>query len=328
MPLTPEAHHALYADEAGVPLEAQLEAALARNVASGLAGAEATSLAGVAAALIVEATTATTPNGTLEDLSVDFQDTLIHVTDHETALFKCLNLAVPSSEAFAEAGVNFVQLSDAWETMAELNLKPELILAPVLTVDEWKAVYQELQDSPTVNHEGGITNGGLWVHYDVASNWEALQANDHTIAVNGKAWQVLVLPGTDKPPVVNVNHSGRTADGDWVELAQQASKLGITLSEFAKSEHARNITIPAYLTLQANRLLANIPYGAVSPVVDTESSTWLHGEVKSDLPNPLPPLWAPFGRWGAEGGRVDLYWRDIAFRQDNLGVRLPRWGKG
>ena len=55
MPLTAEADHTLYASESGVPLETQLEAALARNIVGGLAVAEMTSLASVAAGMPAEA---------------------------------------------------------------------------------------------------------------------------------------------------------------------------------------------------------------------------------------------------------------------------------
>ena len=106
MPLTPEAHQALYADEAGASLEMQLEAALARNVAGGLAVAETTSLASVAAAAVAEVDATSSGDEKLTGLSDNFQDILRNVTGHEVALFSGLDLEVPSPRAFAEAGGN------------------------------------------------------------------------------------------------------------------------------------------------------------------------------------------------------------------------------
>ena len=86
MPLTPEADHALYANN-GIPLEAQLEAALARNVAGGLAVAETTSLASVAAGVLAEVGKTTLISKSMESLSIGFIETLENVLSYEAANF-------------------------------------------------------------------------------------------------------------------------------------------------------------------------------------------------------------------------------------------------
>ena len=321
MPLTPEAGHALYADETGVPLEVQLEAALARNIAGGLAVAEMTSLSSVASGLLAEADDSTLLTINSEGLSVDFADTLTDMFTHEGVLFSKIGLEVPSPLAFTEAGVDFARLSKAWGAMLELDMQPELVIAPVLPIKEWKAVFQALQDDPYINHDDGIRNGGLKIAHEVAGSWDGLQNHGNSVQIKGNRWDVCVMTGTDQPPLNQINHFGKDYRSDIYfsdELTSSARAMGLDVSNL--SSHMIHPTISAYLTLQANRFFANSYLGSATPPVDNaESNTWLHGTTTDRTQ-------APRACWYGGDGQVRVILSRVTLKREYIGVRLPVWG--
>lgn len=312
MPLTPEAHHALYADGGGVSLEAQLEAALARNITGGLVVAETVSLARVAATAVAEAPTAEGIG--LANLSLEFTATAEIARDANTELFGTVGIRTPELSEFAAAGVDFNRLESELRFLETVEVRPEVVIAPVLSVDTWQTVFQELQDNPRANRDGRIKNGGLLIVDQAVSHWNELLVHDSSVEIDGQRWDVLILPGTGRPEVVEANHSGIDNRGNLSDtLVSIAVEAGGSVDDLgANTIHP---TISAYLTLQARRL-----YTKELPI-DQATFTWLHGEFGDPS-----SLQAPNGSWTIGDGRVRLCVDDVSFRDVNLGIRLPIWG--
>jgi hypothetical protein len=230
---------------------------------------------------------------------------------HTRELFSRIGLVVPELADFAAAGVDFQRLQTVHETMRGLNLEPQLVLAPVLAPAEWKNFFKAAQDDRRINHDGRIKNGGLYINDEVERNWDSLQGNRHNINIGGSPWQVLVVPGTNKPTVTNIDHNG-TKDGKQAspELLQQAQAY-VPLNQ--QSNEFMHTTIPAYLTLQATKLLNH------EEPLDGATWAWLEGDFENGSR-------APFGDWNPDVGQVRLYCGDVGLRADSLGVRLPVWG--
>jgi hypothetical protein len=332
MTLTPEATQALYADPSGQSLSEQLTAAYQRNLEGGVATPSAgDSLLSVAATAVAEAraTAASDEVVPLAGLSPEFGDLLASKHRQAELLFGRISVDVPSMTEFARAGFDLPKLDRSFEAMTRKGLAPELVLAPVLPQEQWVALFQDLQDDPSVNHDNRIQNGGLYIDNDVSSHWDELEATDHTTSLDGQDWQVLVVPGTPKPPVLNVDHTGsdgkaapsrmklgRRVSGSALaeQLTNQATELGLN----PESLTADNLhpTISAYLSLQAAQL------EAAQPPLDASTWSWLHGTFDAS-----GTLRAPSGRWSSVVGQVGLGWYGVDNRSGHLGVRLPVWGE-
>ena len=230
-------------------------------------------------------------------------------------LFDKIGISVPSLNEFQTFGVNFQRLSTAYETMHQLDLQPQLVIAPMLPLASWKELFQKLYGDPIVNADGRIKYGGLWVSDEVVRSWDGLQGSKFTLSPD-IGWQVLVIPGTTRPSVTNVNHTGmhpgrrgRTKVADT--LTEYYRQLDITTVERSANIHP---TIPAYLTMQASHLLGNIE------PTDGNTYSWLEGQFYHDK-------WmAPEGNWDTNNGRVVLGNFRVECRLSELGVRLPVWG--
>jgi len=314
--LTPEATQALYADPSGLSLTEQLTAAYQRNTETGLATPLPESLATIAAAAVAEAQARTPDIQPLTGVAAEFATAAetSRAASHE--LFDRVGLRTPELSEFAAAGFNFARLGSAHEAMAKLGLEPELVFAPSnLTLMGWEQVFSNLEYDTSVNADGRIKSGGLWVHDDVKANWNKLNPNasDHSINIDGTDWQVLVVPGTNRPPIVNVDHNGKDGRKLSRDIEKQARDIGIHNPALTGSN--LHPTIASYLTLQATKLQSN------QDPLDSANYTWLDGEF-GDKSN----LRAPGGDWGSGDGQVLLFWGDVGDRVDSLGVRLPVWG--
>jgi hypothetical protein len=305
----------LYSDASGLSLEQQLAAAYERNVVSGLVEKTVPeSLASVAAAAVAEAqaTAPETPPPTA-NLDPTFQSVAETALDSTATLLERIGITTPTLAEFAGSGdVAFGLLSRGYEAMQGLNLEPQLVFAPVLAPEQWADLYKHLQDDPSVNHDGRIKNGGLYIDDSIRSNWEGLQpSEDDTVEINGLSWQILVLPGTNKPPQVNIDHNGHDENGLNSALTEQATDTGVSADEL--TEDKMHPSMAAYLTAQASKLQSG-----ESPL-DNATYTWLSGTFQDASQ-------APGGCWGPGGGQVYLGWGDVGFRVDRRGVRLPVWG--
>ena len=313
--LTPEAIQVLYADASGLSLEQQLAAAYERNVASGLVETTVTeSLASVAAAAVAQAqaTAPETPRPTA-NLDPTFQSVAETALDSTATLLERIGITTPTLAEFASSGdVAFGLLSRGYEAMQETNLEPQVVFSPVLSLEQWRDLYQRLQADSSVNHDGRIKNGGLYIDDNIRSNWEGLQpSEDDTVEINGLSWQVLVLPGTNKPPQVNIVHNGHDVNGLNGALAEQATDTGVPEDELTPDKI--HPTIAAYLTAQASKLQSG-----ESPL-DNATYTWLSGTFQDASQ-------VPDGYWDPGNGRVGLLWVGVGILNGALGVRLPVWG--
>jgi hypothetical protein len=339
MTLSPEATQALYADPSGQSLAEQLTAAYQRNVEGGVATPTiGDSLLEFATAAVAEATAteATRPEAApLAGLSPEFGDLLASKFHQTDQLLDRIGIAMPQATEFARAGFDFPRLNRSFETMTALGLQPELVLAPVLPQEQWVSLFQELQNDPSVNH-GHIKAGGLYIDSEVSSHWDELEdKNAHTLYTGGQGWQVLVLPGTDRPPILNVDHHGsdgtappsaprkrlgrHTAASTTTTmlakpLATQATNQGLDPESLTADD--LHPTISAYLTLQAAKLQADQP-----PLDASSTYSWLHGTFGTGN------LQAPYGHWDPGRGRVVVSRNGVGGRFDSLGVRLPVWGE-
>lgn len=207
--------------------------------------------------------------------------------------------------------INWDRLAQGYDAYERLGLQPEVVIAPEgRNLQFWKSLYGNLRQwqdehQPTAPHRLKKQNDGdgLYINEDVRNNWALLSG--------GSGWSVSVLPTTAKPPVLNVNHNGKNADG---KLPQNLEDL-LRTQELLVPGPQLNPTITSYLTLQAMRL-----HRGEAPV-DSETWSWLRGTF-GDANN----LRAPGGRWDPGVGRVRLDWGDVSYRDDFLGVRLPVWG--
>lgn len=316
MPLTPEADHALYADETGVPLEAQLEAALARNTVSRLAVEETTSLASIALAAVSEALLITPTNQSAQfgEVPPTLQDVILSSHFVSEELLGSVGIEMPAIADFEDAGTKFKILAAGYEVMTKLGLEPEVVFAPVLLLKQWRAVYKSLQDNPRVNTDGHIQNGGLSISPEIEESWDGLQDTSNSIHINGQDWQVSVMPATPRSPIVNIDHAGKSglvATNSVQELLYSIEvATGFSLPYKLKADHP---TIASYLTLQATRLYT------LEPPLDSSTSTWLHGAFTVLHTMEVAPCAYSYN----DGPHVHLTWAEVATREINLGMRLP-----
>ena len=213
--------------------------------------------------------------------------------DDITTLYARIGKLVPTPEELVDQyDVNFAAMAVLWRTEKGLGHEPEIVLAPAdLTVADAKALYQNLQDDATVNHDKRIQNGGLYIADSVAANWDIMTKPKP----DELDWTLRIIPGTPTPTVVNISHDGKDKHGN----------------QLSPPTHP---TIPEYLTLQAMLLQADR-----SPIDDGIYYTWLNGEFSTKNSGAA----APHGGWNSGNGQVDVSWRDVGDRYDSLGSRSP-----
>ena len=257
---------------------------------------------------------------TLPNLDPNFRSLLETSHTASSELFQALDFTPPELTAFSEVGVDLAKLQTAHETMMQSDLAPEIVIAPILSVEQWKQLYKGLEDDQTINQDGRIKDGGLYIDDTVANHWDELMQqtidNAHTVQDDqGIAWHILVMPGTDRPPVLKVGHNGTNVQNQRDTTLQQ--QIDSIFGQFATvlEDIPLHPSTPAYLTLQAARLQAN------TPPLDNNTRTWLQGTFTENN-----SLRAPGGRWSPGNGRVDVRWFEVGDRRDYLGVRLPVWG--
>lgn len=248
----------------------------------------------------------------IADLNPSFE-----ATRTDTArLLERIDITVPTLAEFArEGGVQFERLGQAYKTMKGLKLEPLIAYAPVLKHKQWTNLYRALQDDPSVNHDGRIKNGGLDITGAIRGYWDELQSSENEINIDNVTWQVIVLPGTDKPPQVNLDHNGYSGyDGKHGlnrKLLKQAGNLGIFGYQLIPGR--LHPTIATYLTIQANKLQSG------EKPIDKSRETWLRGTLDGNK--------APIGCWRLDYGQVNLNWNYVKDQSFRIGVRLPMWDK-
>ena len=267
----------------------------AGETARGLGG---TSLDAVLAADVAEAKEAGTLTGsgleaiTSPETRAAFETALANTE----RLFARIGLVAPTAEQLRASGIDLAQLATRFEAMG-VGAKPELVIAPRLGVENWKRIFQGLQDDQAINRSGRIKNGGLYIDADVAKNWDSPSFQDTGSAPQcetdaglsglGTQWTVRIISGTETPTQTNVRHDD--------------------------PNYPNKPTVNEYLTLQGVRLM-----NPDTEPIDSDTYTWLNGSFKDDSR-------APCGVWYSGGGRVVLYWSGVGNANGSLGVRLPVW---
>jgi len=210
-------------------------------------------------------------------------------------LFARIGLVAPTAEQLTASGIDLVQLAAQFEQMDPSSM-PEIVIAPQLSVGQWKQTFKALHDDQTINQTGRIKNDGLYIADDVAHNWDSLGQSPAGVPTTTTAagtdpattWTVRIIPGTDKPSTTNVPHN----DPNYLDKP----------------------IVHEYLTLQATRL-----QDPTQEPIDSNTWTWLNGTMNAGSQ-------APFGIWRSDEGRVRLNWRGVGFSSGILGVRLPGVG--
>ena len=250
----------------------------------------ATGIASVVHAAVKEHATANPLEAMSPDASTSFAETLTR----SEQLFARLNLTLPSPDQLVASGVDFAALGTAHERMSTEGLEPRFVLAPSLNTGDWQQLYAELEADQSVNQDGRIKSGGLYIDDTVSSAWDTLSDVPDSVPVtlNSAAegscnWTLRLIPGTNRPTETNIAHN----DPNYPDKP----------------------TVHEYLTLQASLLQAG------EDPIDDSTWTWLNGMFENDSQ-------APVGRWNPDDGRVGLSYDDVGDRDDSLGVRLPVWG--
>jgi hypothetical protein len=317
MNLTPESNQVLYASDAGLSVVDQLTAAFKRNVAQGIVGRhETVDAVGAAAIEIAQNTAATAPivHNSLHNIAPWYCNIAETAQNRTEVLFDAIGIKTPDVVEFAEAGIDFGRLGRAYDIMTVLNLKPELVMAPILPVRDWKNLFVICRGGkPIVTN--GLIHRPLTVTQTMALNWESLQGNQHSTLVNEQLWQAMVMPGTATVPIPSVQHKGQTDTAGHMHklVAEHREAYVPTLQQTSDYMHP---TIATYLTLQAMRLQNDVS------VLDDKSSTWLDGDYAD-----VYFLAATKGTMDTQFGNANLHLTPQDEINDGTGIRLPVWGE-
>ena len=212
------------------------------------------------------------------------------------------------------AHVDWNSLLTGYGAFEALGLQPEVIISPEgQDLDFWRQRFSQLRmwqdtNKPDAPHrlQRQTDGDGLWVHKDVAANWQTLAKTDQP------RWSASVIPATAKAPFRSVDHNGHDSHSSMPQA------LNDTLAALPVGHQLLTHPSPeSYLMLQATRLQAGEE--PVDPYTDNlYQYSWLDGEFTSGT-NQV----APCGSWRPGGGRVNLGWVRLDRRLDDLGVRPP-----
>jgi hypothetical protein len=253
---------------------------------------------------------ATANRTVMPELEPSFERVVETAHDVTTNLFDRISILIPELAEFAEAGVDFKRLAGAHKKMADMDLKPSLVLAPVLSVEQWESVFLDLRKNPRVNDTTFREKGGLYVDDVISEQWGRLQSSHVIKPKPGQQdWQVALIPGTNTPPIDNVDHKGVDKTKEVCEVLRDEA-MGIGLSPSTLDFHP---SIATYLTMQASKIYSNEKF------VDTGHFTWLDGSLVSGS-------LAPCGRYIPRDGEIHIDVKLVSNRGSDSGVRLPVWG--
>ncbi len=273
-------------------LDAELEAAFARNIEGGTANPEIVAAAGLQAA-IAETVAKQDPRAEI-DVSPEFQTAFDSACEASTELFgryTGITAGELSAGSFHFKELDWHKVSRAYEVMEATGLRPEVVVAPQgENIKFWKDVFAKLP---------GTKNKGLYIDKDIEKHWSELNDSDDQL------WAIRVVPAGPSPAAQGVPHSMTKPDLHSVFGDEVAEALGLG------SVSAVSDTFPdlrTYLTMQALRL----EHG--QEPLDAKTYTWLKGTFDNGKK-------APYADWRPGDGQVIVYWVEPDDRDDDLGVR-------
>lgn len=278
-------------------LRQQREAALARLSPEKLAAVGATlgSIAAVASAEVV---------GHRQERDLDMikspevREAFTASFDRTVQLYDRINLDTPSPEAFAEAGVDFARLSDAYERMEEEGLAPVVVISPLLGKQQTIQLFDQLTNDQTIPNnplKHRPDGNGLWINDTLTDTlWDEANHFPDTATVltdaSGTQWAISLSPGTPASQDQGTAHQDLT-------YRDQLPPLSTYLTQQATTIQAGETPIDDYST--------------------KASITWLKTAAGA--------LRAPRGFWSSGDGQVYVGWSGVDVRGDYLGGRLPVW---
>ena len=246
------------------------------------------------------------------EMPEDFRDRLVTTHQASKKLFDRIGLVPPLIDAvgLAHAGIDPMHLANEYNRMHQEGYQPELALAPLLTAQQWRNIYTALTADPSIpnNPLKEQSDGhGLWINDEVNAAWGDLKFSSvpegvpvikkDTLAA--ASWTLRIIPGTPKPSLMNIDHSGNYKDGN----GQEAQLPGVA-----------HPTVNEYLTLQAIRIQSG------QDPIDANIWTWLDGTFGNNNSQ------APIGIWNPDLGQVFVICGGVGSRNGLLGVRVPVWG--
>ena len=273
-------------------LDAELQAALERNVAAGTASPEAVATAGLGAA-VSEAIAKNDPlaNANLAPAFQQNMESARAITVHLFDSISILNRKVPELDSEEFKIFDWEKLQTAYATMQEVGLQPELVFTPLgLALDYWRDIYADLP---------GTKSGGLYLSPEVEKAWPDLSV------INKSGWSVSVIPGTSEPTIKNVPHNMSKADLHDKLDGQVLDAVDLKTIRTASESFP---DVSTYLMLQATRLQKG------ETPIDASTWTWLEGEFDNGTK-------APCAYWGPDLGQVDVDWDVPGYQVGRLGVR-------
>jgi hypothetical protein len=320
MILTPEAKQALYASESGLPILAQLTTAYERNLANGnIVHRDSTTAAGAAAIIAAQEAEEDYTYGRdyLANVTSEFKSIAETSYYSSRCLFERIGIDTPNLVEFAKAGFDFARLGDAYQTMNRLNLVPELVIALALPLAGWENIFHDLEKDQTVNSDGRIEYGGLEVDNSIASDWDNLQGQHHSVVVKGKPWQIMVMPADRYSKNVDLTASGcPSIYTDTISTALQENRDAYVPADQHTAEFMHP-TIAAYLTLQATK------HQAHEMTVDRNTTTWLQGIYEYDTGMKM----ALVSDSRTLDGKIFLGIEEASKTFNYVGIRMPVWGE-
>jgi hypothetical protein len=270
-------------------VDAELDAAFARNSGQDATALGATGLAGVVNQAIAQPNTASNPDRSPE---IVVRAALALGASREVlALDPLYTKRQPDhleDTVFGE--IDWEQLSVSFAFMEDLGLEPEIIVTPDhLSLNNWGSIF--------ANVGGATKNGGLYYDEAIDDNWREIGGD-----ADSDLWTVAVIPGVAKPHLLGQPHNMDRQTADSVD-AQYAALFDPSI-EFAENYPS----VHTYLMLQARRLQAGLP------PIDSETATWLAPAFDNGTK-------APYGFWRPDGGQVRLYWSVPSDQLDHIGAR-------
>lgn len=221
-------------------------------------------------------------------------------------LFERVNVTPPTPQEFMRRGIDFTAMGEAWRTMFEEGLNPQIIIAAYpKKPHHWNELYDDLSQDWSLRNSSGL----LSMADEIIKNWNKFSEVPLTSAGRGPNLRLVRSEfhhedkwGTDQTPGLmwTIRIVSGTAEPTLCNTGYYDRKTHLSLSE--------------YLTLQAL-----IIQDDKEMPVDRKSETWLATKRPSFQR-------AATGRWNMVSGQIEIRTYGAQRKEDTLGVRRI-WGR-